>query len=156
MRLSPLLLILLPLAASAEPERWRAEVRAAECAFAQSMADRDFEAFARHLHEDAMFFAPGLRQGKAAVLDGWKPFYAARQAPFSWAPDRVEVLRDGSLAYSTGLVRDPQGRATSRFTSVWKQVEPGRWLVLIDNGVPLSAKEREQAAEPDPPDPRPC
>ena len=153
MRLSPVLLILLPLAAGAEPERWRAEVRAAECAFAKSMADRDFAAFARHLHEDAMFFAPGLRQGKAAVLEGWKPFYAGQQAPFSWAPDRVEVLRDGSLAYSTGLVRDPQGRATSRFTSVWKQVEPGRWLVVIDNGVPLSSAERERA---DQPDPRPC
>ena len=156
MRLSPLLLALLallPLAASADPERWRAEVRAAECAFAQSMADRDFEGFARHLHEDAMFFAPGLRQGKAAVLEGWKPFYEAKQAPFSWAPDRVEVLRDGSLAYSTGLARDPQGRATNRFTSVWKQVAPGRWLVIIDNGVPLTAKERESA---DQPDARPC
>ncbi len=149
MRLLPLLLSLSPLAAQADPERWRAEVRAAECAFAQSMADRDFEAFARHLHEDAMFFAPGLRQGKAAVLDGWKPFFAAKQAPFSWAPDRVEVLRDGSLAYSTGLVRDPQGRATSRFTSVWQQVEPGRWRVIIDNGVPLSAAERDNAAQPD-------
>lgn len=149
MRVPALLLALLPLSAAADMERWRAEVRAAECAFAKSMADRDFAAFARHVHEEALFFGPGLRQGKAAVLEGWKPFYEAKQAPFSWAPDRVEVLRDGSLAYSTGLARDPQGRATNRFTSVWKQVEPGRWLVIIDNGVPLSAKEREEAAKPD-------
>jgi ketosteroid isomerase-like protein len=148
MRLA-LLLMLLPLSAAADLERWRAEVRAAECAFAKSMADRDFAAFAQWVHEDALFFAPGLRRGKAAVLEGWKPFYEGRQAPFSWAPDRVEPLADGSLAWSTGLARDPQGRATNRFTSVWKQVAPGQWRVILDNGVPLTAKEREEAERPD-------
>ena len=43
----PFLLCFLPLAASADVERWRAEVRAAECAFAKSMADRDFSAFSQ-------------------------------------------------------------------------------------------------------------
>lgn len=143
-------LLLLPLAAAADVERWRAEVRAAECAFAKSMADRDFGAFARHVADDTIFFGPGgLRRGKAAVLEGWKPFYDAAQPPFSWAPDRVEPLADGSLAYSTGLVRGPDGRAASRFTSVWKQLAPGRWQVVIDNGVPLTPAEREAAAEPE-------
>lgn len=143
------MLALLPLAAAADVERWRAEVRAAECAFAASMAQRDLAGFARHLDEGAMFFAPGVLRGKAAVVEAWKRWYEGPQAPFSWAPDRVEPLADGSLAYSTGLVRDPQGRATARFTSVWKQVAPGQWRVLIDNGVPLSPKEREAAAQPD-------
>lgn len=142
-------LLLLPLTAAADIDRWRAEVRAAECAFATSMAQRDLAGFARHLDEGAMFFAPGVQRGKAAVVEGWKRWYEGPNAPFSWAPDRVEALADGSLAYSTGLVRDPQGRAFSRFTSVWKQVAPGQWRVLIDNGVPLSAKEREDAAKPD-------
>jgi len=148
-----LVLLLLAGVAQADPERWRAEVRAAECAFAKSMADRDFAAFAGFVADDTIFFAPGVRRGKPAVLAGWKPFFDGAQAPFSWAPDRVEVLADGSLAYSSGLVRDPQGRASSRFTSVWKQVAPGRWQVVIDNGVPLSPQEREQASQPDA---RPC
>lgn len=144
--LLPLLLIG---AAQADVERWRTEVRAAECAFAKSMADRDFEAFARHVADDTVFFAPGVRRGKAAVLEGWKRFYEGAQAPFSWAPDTIEVLADGSIGYSSGLVRDPQGRAHSRYTSVWKQMAPGRWQVVIDKGVPLSPKEIETAAQPD-------
>lgn len=127
----------------------RAEVRAAECAFAQSMADRDLTAFARHVADDTVFFAPGMRRGKAAVLEGWKRWFEGPQAPFSWAPEQVEVLQDGSLAYSTGLVRDSQGRAVSRFASVWRRSAQGAWQVVFDHGGPLSAAERDKAAAPD-------
>ena len=55
---------------------------------------------------------------------------------FSWAPDSVEVLADGTLALSTGPVRDPAGKATARFNSIWRQEEPGVWRVVFDKGQP--------------------
>jgi ketosteroid isomerase-like protein len=126
-------------AAASDPQRWQAEVLAAERAFARSMADRDLQAFGRHLSEQAVFFsgADGVLRGKPAVLAGWAAFFQGPQAPFSWDPDRVEVLPDGTLAHSSGLVRDPAGKPVARFNSVWRQEAPGAWRVVFDKGSPL-------------------
>ncbi|WP_349745035.1 YybH family protein [Roseateles cavernae] len=134
--------------AQAQPDlvQARAQVWAAECAFARSMAQRDLAAFAGHLSAQALFFnGPEVLRGSAAVLAGWTGFFDAPTAPFSWAPDQVEVLADGSLAYSTGLVRNPQGEAIVRFNSVWRQEAPGQWRVVLDKGSPLSTTDRAAA-----------
>lgn len=115
----------------------------AERAFARSMAERRHEDFVRHLSEHAVFFGGGqVLRGKAAVAAGWKAFYESPQAPFSWDPDQVEVLADGLLAHSTGLVRDAAGKPTARFNSVWRQEAPGVWRVVIDKGQPLTEADR--------------
>ena len=89
-------------------EARRAEVFAAERAFARSMADRDFAGFGRYVAEDSVFFSGGTAlRGRAAVLEGWKPFFDGPTAPFAWDPDQVEVLESGDLALSTGLVKNP-------------------------------------------------
>jgi ketosteroid isomerase-like protein len=116
-----------------------AQVERAERAFARSMAERDLPAFAAHLSEQAVFFdAREALHGKAAVLAAWRAYFDGPQAPFSWAPDRVEVLGDGSLALSTGPVRDPAGRPIARFDSVWRQEAPGVWRIVFDKGQPWS------------------
>ena len=111
------------------------QVEATERAFARSMAERDLAAFSRHLAEPAVFFGDGppLR-GKAAVTEAWKAYFAGPQAPFSWEPDRVEVLADGSLAHSTGPVRNPAGKPIARFNSIWRQEAPGVWRIVFDQG----------------------
>jgi ketosteroid isomerase-like protein len=116
----------------------RDEVFAAERAFARSMADRDAAAFARHLDDEAVFFggAGQVLRGKAAVMAGWQRFYEGKDAPFSWEPDQVEVLAGGTLALSTGPVRDPQGQVIARFNSIWRRAPDGRWLVVFDKGGP--------------------
>lgn len=131
-------LVVTPLAALADPERWQREVRDAEIAFARSMAERDHGAFIHWLADDARFFGSGRKvlQGRAAVAAGWKAFYDGPQAPFSWEPDQIEVLNDGSLALSSGPVRDPQGKIIARFNSIWRQEAPGRWRVIFDKGQP--------------------
>lgn len=130
---------------SGEPDigALRLQVDAAERAFAQSMAERDHAAFCTWLSEHAIFYggaAPLI--GKAAVAAGWKAFFDTAQAPFSWAPDRIDVLHDGSLAHSSGLVRDPAGKPVGRFNSVWRQEAPGTWRVVFDKGSPLTEAER--------------
>ena len=89
----------------------RDQVWAAEVAFARSMAERNAQAFADLIADEAVFFAgtTALR-GKAKVVEGWAGFFTDKEAPFSWAPDQVEVLASGTLALSTGLVRDPAGK----------------------------------------------
>jgi ketosteroid isomerase-like protein len=115
----------------------RAEVLAAERAFARSMADRDFAAFGRYVAEDCVFFSGSTAlRGRAAVLEAWQPFFAERAAPFSWEPDQVEVLESGELALSTGLVKNPEGVVTARFNSIWQRQRDGRWLVVFDKGSP--------------------
>ena len=113
------------------------EVEAAERAFARSMAERDHAAFTALLSEHAVFYGGGkVLRGKAAVAAGWKAFFESAAAPFSWAPDSVEVLADGTLALSTGPVRDPAGKPVARFNSIWRLEAPGVWRVVFDKGQP--------------------
>ena len=118
-------------------EQLAAQVRAAETAFAASMAARDHAAFTAHLADEAVFFGrQGPLRGKTAVAAGWKRFFEGPKAPFSWAPETVEVLASGNLALSSGPVRDPEGRATGTFNSIWRREADGRWRVVFDKGCP--------------------
>ena len=123
--------------AAATPADLAEEVRAAETAFAASMAARDLEAFTAHLAEEALFFAgPNVLRGRAAVVAGWKPFFEGEKAPFSWAPESVEVLDSGTLGISSGPVLDPSGKRVGTFNSIWRREPDGRWQVLFDKGCP--------------------
>ncbi len=106
-----------------------------EGAFAQSMADRNFDAFQSFIAAEAIFFTgPTPLRGKDQVVAGWKRFYERPAAPFSWAPDKVEVLDSAKLALSSGPVRDPDGKVFATFTSIWRQEAPGVWRVIFDKG----------------------
>jgi uncharacterized protein (TIGR02246 family) len=123
-----------------------AEVRAAEAAFAKTMADRDHAAFATFVAEEAVFFGGrSVQRGRAAVVAAWKPLYAEKAPPFSWAPETVEVLDSGTLALSSGPVFDPTGKKTTTFSSIWRKEADGRWRVIFDKGNPIC----------DPPAPKP-
>ena len=123
-----------PLQAQAVAPNAASAVREAEVAFATTMAKRDFKAFAEFVAEDAVFIngSKPLR-GRAAVLAEWKRFFEGAEAPFSWAPDLVEALPDGKLAYSTGPVH-AKGKLVARFASTWRLDPDGRWRVVFDNG----------------------
>lgn len=123
-------------------QRWRQQVFDTERAFARSMAERDHAAFVRHLSEDTVFYAPNrVLRGKAEVAQAWKRFYEGPQAPFSWEPDQVDVLADGTLAHSSGPVRDAKGVLAARFNSVWRQEAPGVWRIVFDKGEEPSAQD---------------
>jgi ketosteroid isomerase-like protein len=114
------------------------EVRETERAFARSMAERNHAAFVSFLSEEAVFMpdGPGALRGRDAIAAAWKRFYDAPQPPFSWEPERVEVLQSGTLALSTGPVRDPQGKRIGTFNSVWRREAGGAWKIVFDKGCP--------------------
>ena len=121
----------------------QAAVFSTERAFARSMAERNWGAFALHVSEQAVFFDGNTAlRGKAAVLAVWRAYFEGAQAPFSWEPDQVVVLDDGLLAHSSGLVRNPAGQPIGRFNSVWRQEAPGVWRVVMDKGSPLGPADR--------------
>jgi ketosteroid isomerase-like protein len=116
-----------------------ARVRAREAAFARTMADRDLSAFATFVSEEALFLGPGVLRGRPAVTEGWKRYFEGDRAPFSWAPDRVEVVDSGTLAISSGPVFDPDGRRIGTFNSTWRREADGEWRVVLDIGCPPCA-----------------
>lgn len=112
----------------------REQLRAAETAFAQTMADRDFEAFGRHIADDAVFISGGQPlRGKAEILAFWKHYFEGPAAPFSWRPALVEVTGSADLGYTEGPVSSPDGKPIATFRSTWR-LRAGRWQVVFDNG----------------------
>ena len=113
------------------------EVRAAETAFAKSMADRNLAAFTALLADDTVFFGgKGVLRGKTAVAADWKRFFDGPAAPFSWKPAEVEVLTSGTLGYTSGPVFDPKGNRIGTFNSVWQHQSDGAWKIVFDKGCP--------------------
>ncbi len=142
--LGSLLCLLLVAAAcvSAAPRDRAAEVRATERAFAKTMADRDLAAFGRYIAEEGVFFGrKGPTRGRAAVVADWKRFFDGPDAPFSWEPETIEVLRSGKLALSSGPVKDPKGTLIGTFSTIWRLEPDGKWRVVFDKGCPVCEPE---------------
>lgn len=117
------------------PGELRQQVLDAERAFAATMVARDFEAFTGFLSREAVFMGPGgAQRGKETVAQAWRPYFDKPAAPFAWEPDEVEVLASGTLAFSSGPVRDAAGKQVGRFNSVWRLEGPGTWRVVFDKG----------------------
>ena len=114
------------------------QVLETERAFARTMAERDHASFAAFLSNEAIFFSGNdpLR-GKDAVAEAWKMFFEGPAAPFSWAPERVQVLQSGTLALSTGPVLDPAGAQIATFNSIWRLEAPDTWRIVFDKGAPV-------------------
>jgi ketosteroid isomerase-like protein len=127
--------LLTPALAAPDLTELARQVAETERAFARSMAERDLAGFTRHLSAQAVFYNGGnTLRGPDAIVAVWKAYYEGEAAPFSWAPDRVDVLDDGTLAHSSGPVRNPAGKPIARFNSIWRQEAPGVWRIVFDRG----------------------
>jgi ketosteroid isomerase-like protein len=116
-------------------EQLKKQVIATEQTFAETMAKRDFEGFVSFLADEAVFFSSDKAlRGKNAVAEAWKSYFEAPEAPFSWKPERVEVLDSGTLALSTGPVHDSKGKRIGTFTSIWRLEENNHWRIIFDIG----------------------
>jgi ketosteroid isomerase-like protein len=113
------------------------QLQATEEAFAQTMAERDHNAFVSFLAEETVFFGrDGEIRGREAVAAAWKPLFFEPQAPFSWRPEAATVLDSGSLGLTSGPVLAPDGRRVGTFNSVWRREPDGTWKVVFDRGCP--------------------
>ena len=123
----------------------RDQVLATERGFAASMANRDLVAFADFVDDEAVFFTGSeTLRGKNRIIKWWSRYFQDKDAPFSWEPDEVEVLPSGTLAHSSGPVRNPQGKVVARFNSIWRLQSPGVWKIVFDKGSPLPVQRPNQ------------
>ncbi len=126
-------------APQANPASVADQVRDVERAFARTMADRDHARFMSFLADETVFMPEGQKlRGTAAVAASWKRFFDGLQAPFSWEPDRAEVLESGTLALTSGPVRDPQGNRIGTFNSVWRREAGGRGRPCLTRDAPAA------------------
>jgi ketosteroid isomerase-like protein len=137
--LVPILLVLGGNAASGDDPMMNLEdeLRAAETAFARTMADRDLEAFKSFLASETVFFTGNQTlRGPEAVAEAWARFFEGEAAPFSWGPEAVAVLESGTLGFSSGPVLSPEGERIGTFNSVWRRLDEGKWEIVFDRGCP--------------------
>lgn len=117
------------------PGDLRSQVLQAERDFAATVARRDVDAFTAYLSREAVSMGShGASRGKEAVAQAWRARFDRPAAPFSWEPEEVEVLASGTLAFSSGPVRDGAGTQVGRFHAVWRLEGPGTWRVVFDRG----------------------
>ena len=133
-----------PLPSASDLAAVAAEVKASEIAFAKAMADRKLDKFTEFVAEDAVFNGRGAQIGRYAVVEAWKRFFEGPRAPFSWGPDAVAPTADGRYAISTGLVHNPEGKVTGRFTSIWRKDADGHWRVVADQGVEAGCADEKK------------
>jgi ketosteroid isomerase-like protein len=112
------------------------QVRATEIAFAKTLADRDVKTFTSMIAPDVIWLADKPLRGPTEVLTNWQKFFDAPKAPFSWAPEIVEVQEGGKLALSTGPVTNAEGKRVGTYTSIWRREKSGKWLIIFDRGCP--------------------
>ena len=111
------------------------QVEDTERAFADTMADRDHGAFMSFLSEETIFFSGDAPlRGRQQVADAWESYFDGPEAPFSWEPETVVVLDSGTLALSTGPVRDPAGNSIATYNSIWRLDPQGQWKIVFDKG----------------------
>ena len=116
-------------------EQLRRQVEDTERAFANTMANRNHDAFTSFLSDETIFFSGETPlRGKQQVADAWKPYFQEPGAPFSWEPQTVVVLDSGTLALSSGPVRDPDGKQVATFNSIWRLDPDGTWQIIFDKG----------------------
>jgi ketosteroid isomerase-like protein len=113
-----------------------AQVRATEIAFAKTLADRDVTAFRKMIAPDVIWLADEPLRGPDQVLTRWQKYFEGPKAPFSWAPEIVEVQDGGKIALSTGPVMNPAGKRVATFTSIWRREASGEWKIIFDRGCP--------------------
>ena len=116
-------------------DQLRQQVEDTERAFANTMVNRNHDAFTSFLSDETIFFSGETPlRGKQQVADAWKPYFQEPGAPFSWEPQTVVVLDSGTLALSSGPVRDPDGKQVATFNSIWRLDPDGTWQIIFDKG----------------------
>src|SRR5258707_523240 len=101
--------------------------------FPGTIAERGQTKFFRFISAEAVFFcADNPLHGKSTINAAWAKYFKEPSAPFSWEPMQVEVLDSGTLALSSGPVKDGAGKLIGTFTSIWRLEAPNTWRIVFD------------------------
>jgi uncharacterized protein (TIGR02246 family) len=118
-----------------------AAIRAAEVAWSAAAQAKDLEKSVSYYAADALTLPPNEPKaaGAAEIRKMWASMLATPGLDLTFQTTKVEVARDGDLAYSTGTYRmamnGPDGKPMSdvgKYATVWKKQTDGSWKVVLD------------------------
>jgi uncharacterized protein (TIGR02246 family) len=123
-------------------EAWKAELMAADQAFADAVREGGLALWADFFTEDGAMIQEGA--GEIRGSDAIRTISEASAdaiTSFTWSPDRAEVSAGGDLGYTVGHFRttavDPEGvemQRTGLYVSIWRRQSDGSWKVEMDLG----------------------
>jgi ketosteroid isomerase-like protein len=130
------------LAAAPDLQAERAAIRRADEGMSRATGARDADGFLSFVGADAIFGgAAGLAEGRGAVAERWKGFFAPGGPTLTWTPETAEVSASADLGYTTGRFRfegkDAAGKPSvdeGGYVTVWRKDPDGAWRVLFDMG----------------------
>ena len=130
------------------PEKFKAEILAADKAFAASaVKDGVKPAFLRVIANDGKLLNDP-RAGADAVNANYAQFPST--AVLTWEPSFVDVSSSGDLGYTwgrytmtipSGVAGKPPLISMGTYVTIWKRTPNGEWKVELDGGNPDGAKE---------------
>ena len=133
-------------AAGPDPETARAELLAADRAFAQATAENGIEGWLAWFADDGAMTLAGVElRGHAAIREAMTPLLSDPASRLVWDPVSAEASPDATLGYTTGryrVVRVPGDSVLSRgtYVTVWRRTPDG-WKVVMDIGNMASSNE---------------
>ena len=118
-----------------------AVVRCTELAFSLSVENKDRNAFAMLIDNDARFIGNSVLRGRDDIVEAWSVFFGIDGPELVWRPQFIEVLGSSDLAFSRGTYRsrsrDENGALLEEwgtFNSVWRKNGAGEWHIIFDAG----------------------
>jgi len=153
------LLLLMNACNQAAPDTREADakaIRELESAWTKDINSHDAAKWAAYYADDAVLMIPGMKpmKGKAAILDGLKPFSADPNLSLNFTANTVEVAKSGDLAVTQGnytmTMTDPVSKNkmtdTGTYETTFKKQADGSWKVVFDanvSDVPPPAPEKK-------------
>jgi ketosteroid isomerase-like protein len=129
------------------------ELLAVDSSFADTVAERDLEAFREMVAQDAVFFGRETLRGREDVVEGWGPMFDPDSGvTLRWRPHAAEAASSGDLGFTLGEYRLTQRSsggqvetASGSYVTIWRRGPDGRWRAVVDIGTP---PEPDSSAEP--------
>ena len=128
----------------ADPRAARAELLAADRAFAAATDTNRLDGWMRFYADDAvrLRMAGPTAQGLDSIRAFDGPIFADSSARLLWDPTASGVFADGRHGYTTGrsVMIKPRPRGgldtlySGRYVTIWRRGADGRWKVILDTG----------------------
>ncbi len=109
-----------------------AAVRAADAAWEKAVVAKSVEDTMRFYDAEAVTAGSQMfpAQGLESFRENWKAAFTQPGFALSWQVEKVLVLKEGTLAYSSGTWKMAGERGP--YLAVWRKQADGSWKVLID------------------------
>lgn len=126
----------------ANPDQGLADsLKATDNALSKAVADRELEKIMSFYTDDAVLMptAEPIVSGKKAIREEWRHILDIPGFQAKSALTKVEVARDGDMAYSMGTYlatmlgeNGKQAAEPGKYLTIWKRQPDGSWRIVVE------------------------